>query len=100
MNQTEWDNQEEEFTLEDERHEAIADAIMANIIANFQDDATEVMKILSDHIKKMAEGDQDGECLIAVIDGAICAPFNKRHDPCNRWIIDAIYSKSLDMARN
>jgi len=102
MSQHEWDNQEEvfsnEYTEQQERHQAVADAIMTNIVSNFQDDSTEVMRILADNIRQMAEGERDSECLIAVIDGAICAPFNKRHDPCNRWIIDAIYAESLAMA--
>jgi len=103
MSQHEWDNQEEvfnnEYTDTEERHQAVADAIMANIVANFQDDATEVMRILADNIRQMSEGERDGECLIAVIDGAINAPFHKRHYPCTRWIIDAIYAESLAMAK-
>ena len=102
MNQHDYDNAEEEFTSqytpEEEKHQALADVIMAKIVSSFQDDATEVMRILADNIRQMAEGERDGECLIAVIDGAISAPFDKRHDPCNRFIIDAIYAKSLAMA--
>jgi hypothetical protein len=56
------------------------------------------MRILADNIRQIAEGERDGECLIAIIDGAISAPFDKRHDPCNRWIIDAIYAECLAMA--
>ena len=102
MCQHDYDNKEEEFmseyTPEEEKHQALADVIMAKIFSDFQDDATEVMSILSKHIKKMADGDQDGECLIAVIDGAINAPYYNRHDPANRWIIDAIYLESLALA--
>lgn len=103
MNQHEYDNQEEEFsneyTPEEEKHQALADVIMAKMVSDFQDDATEVMRILSKHIKKMADGDQDGECLITVIDGAINAPYSNRHDPANRWIIDALYAEALEIAR-
>jgi len=84
--------------MNEELHEAIGEAIMANIVANFQEDPKEILTILSNRLKEMAKGDLDVECMVAVIDGAICAPFNKRHDPCNRWIIDAIYAKSLAMA--
>ena len=87
-----------EYTAQEEKQQALADVIMAKIINDFQDDATEVMRILSKHIKKMADGDQDGECLITVIDGAINAPYSNRHDPANRWIIDVIYSESLALA--
>jgi len=102
MSQHEWDNQEEEFTsqytAEEEKHQALADIVMSDIITKFEDDATEVLDILAHAIKQMAEGNTDGECLIAVIDGAINAPFHKRNYPCTRWIIDAIYAESLAMA--
>ena len=87
-----------EYTAKEEKHQALADVIMAKIINDFQADATEVMRILADNIRQMVEGERDGECLIAVINGAISAPFDKRHEPCNRWIIDAIYSKALSVA--
>ena len=102
MCQHELNNQEDEFiseyTPKQQKHQALADVIMANIVSNFQDDATEVMRILAGNIRQMEKGERDGECLIAVIDGAISAPFDKQHDPINRWIIDAIYAESLAMA--
>ena len=99
MNQTEWDNQEEVFTLEDERLLAIADAIMAKIVAEFEDDATEVLHILSDRLRKMALGEADSEGLISIIDTVFNSPINCRHDPLNRFILDAIYSESLEIAK-
>ena len=102
MCQHEWDNQEEEFsdeyTPEQEKHQALADALMSDIITKFEDDATEVMFILAENIRQMALGNRDGEALISLIDAAIHAPFNKRHDVQNRWIIDAIYTEALAIA--
>ena len=87
-----------EYTPEQEKHQALTDIVMSDIIAKFEDVATEVLYILAHAIKQMALGNLDGECLISVIDSAINAPFNKRHDVQNRWIIDAIYTEALAIA--
>ena len=103
MNQTEWDNQEEvfvsEYTPEEEKHQALTDAIMAEIVAEFEDVATEVLMILSDRLRKMALGEVDSEGLISIIDMVFNSPINCRHDPLNRFILDAIYSESLEIAK-
>jgi hypothetical protein len=102
MNQHEYDNQEEvfedEFTPQQEKHQALTDIVMSDIIAKFEDDATEVLDILAHAIKQMALGNIDGECLISVIDAAFNAPFSERHNPINRFIIDAIYTEALAIA--
>ena len=99
-----WDNQEEEFSIEytdtEEKHQAIADIIMADIIAGFEESSVEVLMILSERLKKMAQGELDGdaEIVVGLVNTALNAPYSNRHDPVNRWIIDAIYSEALALA--
>ena len=99
-----WGNQEEEFSNEytdtEEKHQAIADIIMADIIAGFEESSVEVLMILSERLKKMAQGELDGdaEIVVGLVNTALNAPYSNRHDPVNRWIIDAIYSEALALA--
>jgi hypothetical protein len=105
MCQHEWDNQEEEFsneyTPEEEKHQALADVIMAKIINDYADDSTEVLLILTQALCRMASGELDSittDSFHSILDIAINAPFDKRHEPFNRFVIDALYAKSLAMA--
>lgn len=102
MSQYEYDNQEERFSSDsserEEKHQALTDVIMSDMLRSFQDDATEVLFTLAERIRQMALGNVDGEALVSVIDGAINAPFHDRHEPINRFIIDAIYAEALEIA--
>ena len=99
-----WDNQEEEFSNEytdtEEKHQAIADIIMADIIAGFEESSVEVLMILSERLKKMAQGEFDGdaEIVVGLVNTALNAPYICRNEPLNRFIIDAIYSAALSIA--
>jgi hypothetical protein len=105
MCQHEYDNQEEEFvsqyTQEEEKHQALADVIMANIINDFENDSTEVLDILANHLSKMSLGQVDScttESFCGLLVIAINAPFNERYDPFNRFVIDALYAEALEIA--
>ena len=99
-----WDNQEEDFSNEytdtEEKHQAIADIIMADIIAGFEESSVEVLMILSERLKKMAQGELDGdaEIVVGLVNTALNAPYICRNEPLNRFIIDAIYSAALSIA--
>ena len=100
MCQQEWDNQNE-YTPEKEKHQALADAIMANIVNNYADDSTEVLAILSRTLLKMAAGELDSvttDSFHSILDIAINAPFDKRHEPFNRFVTDALYAEALEIA--
>lgn len=105
MNQQEYDNQEEEFsneyTLEEEKHQALADAIMAKMVSNYENDSTQVLMILSKVLRRMAFGELDSittDSFHNILDIAINAPFDKRHEPFNRFITDALYAEALEIA--
>jgi len=105
MCQYEWDNQEEEFTNEytpeEENHLVLADAIMARIVNDYADDSTQVLVILARALIKMASGELDSSTTYSfhlILDIAINAPFDKRHEPFNRFVTDALYSEALAIA--
>jgi hypothetical protein len=105
MSQHRHDSQEEvfsnEYTPKEEKHQALADKIMADIITGYKDDSTEVLMILSERLKKMALGEVDSintDVLHGILDLLFDAPFDTRHDPLNRFVTDAIYSEALALA--
>jgi hypothetical protein len=105
MNQQDYDNAEESFTSQyteqEEKHQALADVIMAKIVNNYADDSTEVLTILSRCLLKMASGELDSittDSFHTILDIAINAPFDKRHEPFNRFITDALYAEALEIA--
>ena len=105
MNQNGYDNQEEEFTSqytpEEEKHQAIADVIMAKMVNDYENDGTQVLMALSKALIRMAQGDLDGastDSFYRILDIAINAPFDKRHEPFNRFVTDALYAESLEIA--
>ena len=105
MNQSGYDNQEEEFTSqytpEEEKHMALADVIMAKIINEYENDGTQALMALSKALIRMAQGDLDGastDSFYSILDIAINAPFDKRHEPFNRFVTDALYSEALEIA--
>jgi hypothetical protein len=105
MSQRRYDKQEEvfsnEYTPKEEKHQALADKLMADIIASYKDDSTEVLMILSERLKKMALGEVDNintDVLHGILDLIFDAPFDTRHDPLNRFVTDAIYSEALALA--
>lgn len=105
MYQHEWDNQEEDFTNEytpeEEKHQALADAIMAKIVNNYQSNSMEVLTILSRCLLKMASGELDSittDSFHSILDIAINAPFDKRNEPFNRFVTDALYAEALEIA--
>jgi hypothetical protein len=105
MCQHDYDNQEEEFTNEytpeEEKHQAIADALMAKIISKYEDDSTEVLIILAQALYRMAKGNLDSattDNFHSILDIAINAPLDKRHEPFNRFVTDALYSEALAIA--
>lgn len=106
MCQHDYDNQEKEFTSqytpEEEKHQAFADAIMAKMVNDYADDSTQVLMILAKALCKMASGELDSittDSFHSILDTAINAPFDKRHEPFNRFVIDALYSEALGIAR-
>jgi len=105
MNQHDYDNQEEEFTSqytsEEEKHQALADVIMAKMIAKYEDDSTQVLMAIAKALCKMAQGDLDSsttDSFHGILDIAINAPFDKRHEPFNRFVTDALYAEALEIA--
>ena len=106
MCQHEWDNQEEEFsneyTPEEEKHQALADVIMAKMVNKYADDSTQVLGILAQALCKIASGELDSittDNFHSILDIAINAPFDKRHEPFNRFVTDALYAEALAIAR-
>jgi len=86
---------------DEEKHRARANVIMAKMINKYADDSTEVLTILSKALCKMAEGDLDisaADNFHTILDNAINAPFNKRHNPFNRFVTDALYAEALEIA--
>jgi hypothetical protein len=105
MSQHDYDNAEEEFTSqytpEEEKHQALADVIMAKMVNDYADDSTQVLMILAKALCKMAAGDLDSittDSFHSILDIAINAPFDKRHEPFNRFVTDAIYAEALEIA--
>lgn len=95
MSQHDYDNQEEE------KHQALADVIMAKIITKYDDDSTEVLAILSRALLKIASGELDSittDNFHSILDIAINAPFDKRHEPFNRFVTDALYAEALEIS--
>lgn len=104
MNQLQYDNQEAEYTYpsaDEMRHQAFADAHMAAIIDRFDSDSSEVLMILSDALRQMAQGELDSRAanvFHSLLDNTMDMPFVKRHEPFNRFIIDTLYAKAVEMA--
>ena len=105
MCQHEYDSEEEEFmseyTPEEEKHQALADIIMAKMVNDYENDGTQVLMALSKALIRMAQGDLDGastDSFYSILDIAINAPFDKRHEPFNRFVTDALYSEALEIA--
>ena len=105
MNQHDYDNAEESFSNEytpaEEKHMALADGIMARMVNDYADDSTQVLAILARALIKMASGELDSittDNFHSILDIAINAPFDKRHEPFNRFVTDALYSEALAIA--
>jgi hypothetical protein len=105
MCQHDYDNKEEEFTSqytpEEEKHQALADAIMAKIVNDYENDSTQVLMAIAKTLCKMAQGDLDSittENFHSILDIAINAPFDKRHEPFNRFVTDVLYAEALAIA--
>ena len=104
MCQHDYDNKEEvssEYTLEEEKHQALADVIMAKMVNNNENDSFEVLMILSKTLFQMAAGELDSittDSFHSILDVAINAPFDKRHEPFNRFVTDALYTEALEIA--
>ena len=105
MNQQEYDNAEEEFasqyTPQEEKHQALADVIMAKIVTDYESDSTQVLMILAQALCKMVAGELDSittDSFHSILDIAINAPFDKRHEPFNRFVTDALYDEALTIA--
>ena len=100
-----WDNQEEDFSNEytdtEEKHQALADVIMAKIINDYESDSSQVLMILAQTLAKMVAGELDSittDSFHSILDIAINAPFDKRHEPFNRFVTDALYAEALEIA--
>lgn len=81
--------------------EAIADLILDKMISKYEDDSTEVLMVLAKTLCKMAQGDLDGattDNFHSILDIAMTAPFDKRHEPFNRFVTDALYAEALALA--
>ena len=105
MCQHDYDNKEEEFmseyTPEEEKHQALADVIMAKMVNNYENDSFEDLMILSKTLFQMAAGELDSittDSFHSILDVAINAPFDKRHEPFNRFVTDALYTEALALA--
>lgn len=82
--------------------EALADAYMDALIGGYQEDSSEILKILSDRLLAMSLGELDSratDMFHGLLDVAIDQSFDTRHEPLNRFIIDSIYSKAKDLAK-
>lgn len=106
MNQREYENQEEKFsnehTEQEEKHQALADVIMAKMVSNYENDSFEVLMILSKTFFQMAHGEINSittDNFHSILDIAINAPFDKRHEPFNRFVTDALYAEALEIAK-
>ncbi len=105
MNQHDYDNREEAFTNqytpEEEKQQALADVIMAKMINDFEDDSTEVLDLLAQHLTKMSLGQIDScttDSFCGLLGMALHAPFDKRFDTFNRFVIDALYAEAYEIA--
>ena len=105
MNQQGYDSQEEQcssqYTEQGEKHMALADVIMAKMVCNYENDSTLVLMILSKVLQKMAAGELDSvttDSFHSILDSAINAPFDKRHEPFRRFVTDALYAEALEIA--
>ena len=93
---------EDDFTAKEEKRQALADVIMAKIINDYESDSAQVLMILAQTLAKMAVGELDSittDSFHSILDIAINAPFDKRHEPFNRFVIDALYAEALEIAR-
>ena len=92
---------EDDFTAKDEKHQALADIIMAKIINDYESDSSQVLMILAQTLAKMVAGELDSittDSFHSILDIAINAPFDKRHEPFNRFVTDALYAEALEIA--
>ena len=93
---------EDDFTAKEEKRQALADVIMAKIINDYESDSSQVLMILAQTLAKMVAGELDSittDSFHSILDVAINAPFDKRHEPFNRFVTDALYAESLEIAR-
>ena len=93
---------EDDFMAKEEKLQALADVIMAKIINDYESDSAQVLMILAQTLAKMAVGELDSittDSFHSILDIAINAPFDKRHEPFNRFVIDALYAEALEIAR-
>ena len=93
---------EDDFTAKEEKRQALADVIMAKIINDYESDSSQVLMILAQTLAKMVAGELDSittDSFHSILDVAINAPFDKRHEPFNRFVTDALYDEALEIAR-
>ena len=93
---------EDDFTAKEEKRQALADVIMAKIINDYESDSSQVLMILAQTLAKMVAGELDSittDSFHNILDIAINAPFDKRHEPFNRFVTDALYDEALEIAR-
>lgn len=105
MNQQGFDSQEDQYSSQytelEEKYQALADVIMARMVNNYENDSFEVLMILSKTLFQMAAGELDSvttDSFHSILDVAINAPFDKRHEPFNRFVTDALYAEALKIA--
>ena len=93
---------EDDFTAKEEKRQALADVIMAKIINDYESDSSQVLMIIAQTLAKMVAGELDSittDSFHSILDIAINAPFDKRHEPFNRFVTDALYAEALEIAR-
>ena len=92
---------EDDFMAKEEKLQALADVIMAKIINDYESDSSQVLMILAQTLAKMVAGELDSittDSFHSILDIAINAPFDKRHEPFNRFVTDALYAEALEIA--
>ena len=92
---------EDDFTAKEEKCQALADVIMAKIINDYESDSSQVLMILAQTLANMVAGELDSittDSFHSILDIAINAPFDKRHEPFNRFVTDALYAEALEIA--
>ena len=92
---------EDDFTAKEEKRQALADVIMAKIINDYESDSSQVLMILAQTLANMVAGELDSittDSFHSILDIAINAPFDKRHEPFNRFVTDALYAEALEIA--
>jgi hypothetical protein len=77
-----------------------ADQIEKEIIAGFEDDATDVLSAIISYLQEIQKGEHEeiAECLYLAIDTAINSSFADRYIPMTRVITSAIRWQSEQIA--